>query len=76
MEMIKDRQPAYKISVTNVEGVNRTLTLWERSTVKDGKRVIDSDRLLGKTAKNNELFIVRYFDIDPIIKKKSYFYPE
>ena len=36
----------------------------------------DSDRLLGKTNERDELFIMRYFDIDPMIKKRSYFFPE
>ena len=37
---------------------------------------MDSDRLLGKTDESNELFIMRYFDIDPLIKKRSYFFPQ
>ena len=36
----------------------------------------DSDRLWGKTDNSDELFIMRYFDVDPILKRRSYFFPE
>ncbi len=75
-EMVKSQQPVYRISVTTVKGVKTVLTLWEIWSIKNGVRFKDSDRLLGKTQNNDELFILRYFDIDPLIKKKSYFYPE
>jgi hypothetical protein len=39
-----------------------------------GTKEIDSDRLLGKTDEKDELFVIRYFDIDPLIKKRSYFF--
>jgi hypothetical protein len=43
---------------------------------KQGTKEIDSDRLLGKTDENDEFFIMRYFDIDPLIKNRSYFFPK
>lgn len=61
--------PAYRIDVKTSEK-EIVLSLWERRNA-DG--TIDSDRLYGKTADNDQLFIVRYFDIDPILKKKDYF---
>jgi len=75
MESVKSRQPLYRISVTTMTGKNIILTLWEKWKTEDGKEVPDSDRLLGKTEDRDELFIIRYFDIDQLIKKKSYFYP-
>jgi hypothetical protein len=36
----------------------------------------DSDRLIGKMEERDELFIMRYFDIDPLLKKRSYFFPQ
>jgi hypothetical protein len=45
-------------------------------TSENGKKTKDSDRLFGKTQNNDELFIIRYFDIDPLLKKRSYFFPE
>jgi hypothetical protein len=41
---------------------------------KQGTKETDSDRLLAKTDENDEFFIMRYFDIDPLIKKRSYFF--
>lgn len=75
-ETVEAQKPAYRITVTTVKGIKTVLTLWKRWIIQNGARIIDSDRLLGKTQNNNELFILRYFDIDPLIKKKSYFYPE
>ena len=63
---------AYKISVTGNDGRITDLELWERTV--DGKK--DQDRLLGKTNGIDEYFIVRYFDIDPLLRKISYFFPE
>lgn len=71
---IESQQPLYRITVTTTEGTETVLTLWERMVGENN--IKDSDRLLGKTQYNDELFIMRYFDIDPLIKKRSYFFPE
>ena len=42
----------------------------------DSGEIKDSDRLYGKTKSVNEFFIIRYFDIDPLLKKSSYFLRE
>lgn len=68
------KRPLYRISVTPVKGEKKVLTLWEKSSGQADSLKIDSDRLYGKTDKTSEIFIVRYFDIDPILKKRSYFY--
>jgi hypothetical protein len=62
--------PLYRINVTPVKGEKFILTLWEKKKV-DGST--DSDRLYGKTNSSDEIFIVRYFDVDPLLKKRSYF---
>lgn len=64
--------PAYRISLTGTDGKTTRLTLWERFT--DGKK--DTGRLWGKTDKSEEFFIIRYFDIDPLLRKITYFFPE
>lgn len=76
VKLVRDQEPLYRISVSTVTGKKIVLTLWEKWKTENGKKVPDSDRMLGKTGDNDELFIIRYFDIDPLIKKKSYFYPE
>ncbi len=62
---------AYKISVTGKDGHITDLELWERKL--NGKK--DPDRLFGKTGGSEEYIIVRYFDIDPLLRKISYFFP-
>jgi hypothetical protein len=68
------KRPLYRISVTPVKGDKTVLTLWEKTSGKADSLKTDSDRLYGKTDKSSEIFIVRYFDVDPILKKRSYFY--
>jgi hypothetical protein len=71
---VESQPPLYKITVLTTNGKKRILTLWGLQVDKNGSKEIDSDRLLGKTEDRDELFIIRYFDIDPLIKKKEYFY--
>ena len=71
---IEAQQPLYRITINTTTGRKRVLTLWGMMTVKSGAKGIDSDRLLGKTEEKDEFFIMRYFDIDPLIKKISYFF--
>jgi hypothetical protein len=69
-------QPMYRITVISSQGRKNVLTLWALMKDKGGTREMDSDRLFGKTDGNDEFFIMRYFDIDPLIKKRSYFFPK
>lgn len=71
---VESQRPLYRVSVTTTNGSKKVLTLWERITDKNDTK--DSDRLFGKTESGDVLFIMRYFDIDPLIKKRSYFFPE
>ena len=73
---IESQKPLYMIIVTAVSGRKTILTLWGMMTGENGSKRIDSDRLFGKTEERDELFIMRYFDIDPLIKKRSYFFAE
>ncbi len=75
-KIIEAQQPLYRIIVTAASGRKTILTLWGMMTGENGSKRIDSDRLLGKTEERDELFIMRYFDIDPLIKKRSYFFPQ
>ncbi len=71
-DSIQSSTPLYRIKVRKTDGISSVLTLWERTSTETGKK--DSDRLWGKTDNSNTLFIVRYFDIDPLVKKRSYFF--
>jgi hypothetical protein len=75
-KLIEASQPLYRITVNKTSGKKSTLTLWQKKADRNGIQEIDSDRILGKTDDRNALFIMRYFDIDPLIKKRSYFFPQ
>jgi len=62
----------YRISVTGNDGRTTVVELWERTI--NGKK--DPDRLWGRTSGIEEYLIIRYFDIDPLLRKVSYFFPE
>lgn len=70
------RDPLFRITLVSSSGSTTILTLWEKVKFENGEEKVDTDRLLGKTQANEDLFLVRYFDIDPILKKRSYFFPE
>ncbi len=74
-KLIESQKPLFRITVNITGGKKTILTLWERMTVENGNKTKDSDRLLGKTQNNDEFFSIRYFDIDPLLKKRSYFFP-
>ncbi len=69
---INSQNPLFRIKVTKKDGDQINLTLWEREI--EGKK--DSDRIWAKVEGKDVFFITRYFDIDPLLKKRSYFYPE
>ncbi|MFZ0282172.1 MAG: hypothetical protein WAL29_11010, partial [Bacteroidales bacterium] len=75
-EAIKSTPPVYRITVTTTNGEKIALSLWERVVEQGGVKKSDSDRLWAKTVDENELFVIRYVDIDPVLKKRSYFFPE
>lgn len=74
-QKIKSARPLYRITVKTVSGSEIDLSLWERMTGEADSQQKDSDRLIGKTDSRDEFFIIRYFDIDPLLKKRSYFFP-
>jgi len=75
-KMIESQQPLFRITVNSTGGMETVLTLWERLIRENGIIVKDSDRLFGKTNERDEIFIMSYFDIDPLLKRRSYFFPQ
>jgi hypothetical protein len=67
--------PLYRITLTKTDGAETVLLLWERQTGENGTIRTDTDRLWAKTNAHDDIFIIRYMDIDPILKKRSYFFP-
>ena len=74
-DSIEKADPVVRLSVVKKNGETNTLILWVRSYMENGTRRIDTDRLWAKIGSRDDLFIVRYMDIDPILKKRSYFFP-
>ena len=74
MKRIESESPAFRIKVKKTEGEEIILTLWEMQDSE--KQTLDTDRMWAKTDDREELLIIRYFDIDPVLKKRSYFFPE
>ena len=70
-DMVIEDDPFFRIKVSKTNGGETVMTLWERYDPDTGDK--DSDRLWGKTNERDEILILRYFDIDPILKKVSYF---
>lgn len=64
--------PYFCLSMTTISGKKYLLKGWRRFTVKDGTRVADTDRIWGKLD-DGRLFVMRYLDIDPLLRKRSYF---
>ena len=71
---IEGSEPLYIITVVSSEGERKVLKLWKRSFEENGELKEDTDRMWAKT-EGGEIFIIRYVDIDPLLKKRSYFYP-
>ena len=74
--MVESQQPLYRITVSTTSGTETVLTLWERMIGESNSGIKDSDRLFGKMKINEELIILRYFDIDPLLNKMAYFFPK
>jgi hypothetical protein len=73
-DKVKAMTPYVVITVTTTKDVSHKLMGWKRISV-DGKGVEpDTDRLWGRLD-DGKLFVMRYFDIDPLLKKRSYFQP-
>jgi hypothetical protein len=70
---IESSTPLYKLSLKTRDVGEITLTIWERK--KDpSKGEKDTDRVWAEKNDGKGIFVARYFDLDPILKKKSYFF--
>jgi hypothetical protein len=73
---VKSQMPLCRITLKTVDGSTTILTLWEKMNNENGTLTKDNDRLFGMIMERDDIFLVRYFDIDPILKKRAYFFPE
>lgn len=52
------------------------LMAWTRKIMKGGSMVTDTDRLWGSVNGGEDLFVIMYYHLDPLIKYPSYFISE
>lgn len=71
-ELIKS-EPEIIIKVGLSSGNEVIARFWTRMIETDEAYVPDTDRLYGTIDGTGDIFIARYFDIDPIIKSAEYF---
>jgi|WetSurMetagenome_2_1015567.scaffolds.fasta_scaffold00096_2 hypothetical protein len=69
---IKESVPYVNISVTTTDGDVKVLKGWKKINVNGENGETDTDRLWGQL-NNGNMFVMRYFDVDPLLKKRSYF---
>lgn len=71
---IEASSPLFIFNVRKSNGGAITLKIWEKQ--KDTGRGLekDTDRVWAEKNDGNGIFVMRYFDLDPILKKKSYFF--
>jgi len=67
--------PYFTLTVSAITGTTHILKGWKREIVADGVSITDTDRLWGQLDEG-KLFVMRYLDIDPLLKKRSYFLPD
>jgi hypothetical protein len=71
---ITSEVPSVMIKVSTGTGQNISLSIWERWNSTEGEMLLDTDRIWGNLNESGNIFIMRYFDVDPILKKRSYFF--
>ncbi|MDX9726170.1 MAG: hypothetical protein RBT38_07280 [Bacteroidales bacterium] len=71
---IAEEEPVYSITISTEGKETNTLRLWERTTGENEVRKTDTDRILGKKDGAGDIFVLRFTDIDPLLKKLSYFF--
>jgi|WetSurMetagenome_2_1015567.scaffolds.fasta_scaffold34538_3 hypothetical protein len=71
---VEMNNPVYILKVRSSDSKEVVLSIWDMYQGESGMK--DYDRVYGKTENRRDLFIMRYFDIDPVLKKRSYFFTE
>jgi hypothetical protein len=75
-ENIGSALPLFRITVKPWDEPEVSLTIWEKWITVNGEKKDDTDRVWAKTNLQKGIFVMRYFDLDPILKKRSYFFTQ
>ncbi|HCC70430.1 MAG TPA: hypothetical protein DEQ09_04675 [Bacteroidales bacterium] len=68
--------PYFKLTVFTLDNDTINLFTWKRKIKKGNMLQVDTDRMWGTTNRAEDLFIIKYYDVDPLIKGPSYFISE
>lgn len=71
---IENNNPNIILRVRRSDNKEIILSIWD--IYSPGTGLKDNDRVYAKTGESSSMFIMRYFDIDPVLKKRSYFFSE
>lgn len=66
-------RPYFRLDVFNDDADTLSLMTWTMMKKQGGSATEDTDRLLGSTNGGDDMFIIKYYDLDPLIKGPSYF---
>jgi len=69
---IETNQPNIILKVRRSDSKEIILSIWDIYAAETGLK--DNDRVYARTGDSSSLFIMRYFDVDPVLKKRSYFF--
>jgi len=72
VDSIRQDPPYFKLELISDEADTISLLTWTRIIKEGGNTVTDTDRLWGST-NGEDLLIIKYYDLDPLIKGPSYF---
>ncbi|MGM0665832.1 MAG: hypothetical protein ACQETA_00790 [Bacteroidota bacterium] len=70
---VSELRPYFRLDVFSKETDSLSLLTWTMMINEGGRTIEDTDRLMGSTNGGDDMFIIKYYDIDPVIKGPSYF---
>ena len=73
MKEIMSSMPLHELAILDKSGGILNLKTWPITIKTEGKEEIDLNRIYGRINNGPDLVIIRYVDIDPVLKVKSYF---
>lgn len=72
-DSITSSKPYFSLEVITGHSDTTELFTWKKYIRKENITKEDTDRLWGSLDRGEDLFIIKYYDLDPLIKQPSYF---
>jgi len=72
-ELYTEMKPWFRLDVYTDDPDTLSLLTWTMMIDEGGSVTKDTDRLLGSTNGGDDMFIITYYNLDPVIKGPSYF---